>query len=151
MQTWTILDFFVMTSLLFRPAFIWHIFCRERNLPKVANFHKPKKFVKWMQVKFTNMTLQRHQVLRRFESKAFWCKGFCFCSYQNLMGQIPISPYLRRPCKLSTTCIGKIAGLGLGFGKLNWRPHPLICVVFLMIHMLDLGGSCEPANLHMKM
>ena len=84
--------------------------------------------------------------LCRFESK-----GFCFCSYQNLMGQIPISPYLRRPWKLSTTCIGKIAGLGLGFGKLNWRPHPLIYVVFLMIHMLDLGGSCEPANLHMKM
>ena len=58
--------------------------------------------------------------LCRFESK-----GFCFCSYQNLMGRIPISPYiLRRPCKLSTTCIGKIAGLGLGFGKLNWRPPP---------------------------
>ena len=71
--------------------FISHFVFRR----KPAEFCFSKNFVKWMQVKFTKMTLQRHHVLCRFKSKAFWCKGFYFCSYQNLIGpnfHLPLSP-----------------------------------------------------------
>ena len=69
-------------------------------------------------------------------------RGFCVCSYQNLKGWIPISP--SDPTVLQiVNSLHRLVRLELGFGKLNWRPHPLIYVVFLMIHMLDLGGRAS--------